>query len=137
MQRIRYTLVLIALVCAIISTTASTALADGGYYYDAFDSGFTAGQTFNKINDRMVDDQNVKASQVYDSVIKVGGVTKSGAIQQSGGLHRYEGAAQGRVTLTLQECGNGTTKVKGMLFVYGTTARVITDRSHYWGNWDF
>jgi len=130
----KFTKIIVVALCIImVFSVASTAFADG-----TFSTGFTAGQTFNKIRDYFVQDDNVKASRNYNSHILLDGSAVKSQTVSSGGSNIYGSNAQGVAGLRVTSVSGASTKVKGLLFIWGgSTAREITDWTNYWGSWDF
>ena len=82
----------------------ATALADGGFYYGAMSSGFTCSQTFNKVNDQTIEDDNVSSrvgsytssiSTDYRSKLMVAGDVKANCIVGDGGYNKWTGSSKG------------------------------------------
>ena len=136
----KYISLIMVLVFVLGITTIAT--ADGGFYYGSFSSGFTAGQTFQKVNDKTIEDNNgtcttgcytsgVTAS--YLSILKVGSATVSTATVASGGNHIKTCDNTGTFRLRVENQTSNTLYVRGIMYIYnGATHREITDTSHYW-----
>ena len=144
---------LIACVAVVMMVFAlcTTAFADGGYYYGRMVSGFNCGQTFNKINDRTIEDQNVSSrtggydsttSANYISILRLDGATKKSATVVSGGNNKYttptdkvgQASEKGKFSLRVENQGTAPIYIRGKMFIYTYASdRVITDTTHYWG----
>ncbi|MDD6044853.1 MAG: hypothetical protein PUC76_04305 [Clostridia bacterium] len=130
------TMVMLLSICGV-------AFADGGFYYGSMSSGFNASQTFNKINDKTIEDDN-QSSRVgsytsntttdYLSILRVAGSTVSSSIVGDGGYHTWTGDKKGTFSLRVENQAAGTTYIRGRMYIYnGSTTRTITDWSNYWG----
>lgn len=127
------------MVIAIAFGCTVTAFADGGYYYGSFTQGFTASQTFNKVQDYNLEDNNIKASRDYNSHLMINGSDIKSKTISSGGSNYFYTTQQGRAGLRVSAVSsNVATKVKGEFYIWGNgTTKKITDWSNYWGTWDF
>lgn len=138
-------LVVVILAIVIMFSVASTAFADGGYYYGKYKSGFTPSQTFNKITDKNLEDNNVScrtgsysgAPTQYRSYLTIDEDAISYVLADDGKSHGVNSEIRGTAGMRVAAVGASESNykyIRGEFYLYGgNTARRITDWSNYWG----
>lgn len=138
-------LVVMVIAVVLVLSVASTAFADGGFYYGRYKSGFTANQTFNKITDRKLEDDNESCrtgsytgnETDYRSYLMINGKDYSYALLDNGQAHSVVSEDQGTAGMRVAAVSSKESHLKyirGRFYLYGgNTERRITDWSNYWG----
>lgn len=134
---------IVLIVVAVLMLLGSTiAFADGGFYYGSFNTGFTSGQSFHKVNDKTIEDNNVSCKvgsytgsvdSSYLSILKVGSTYVHCKTVDSGDNHVFTCDNTGTFRVRVENQSSGTLYIRGEMYIYnGATTRTITDYSHHW-----